>query len=423
MKPEPQSIVPKRKPSMKRLLRASALFNGLLLPGIASVLWVERDSDPPAADGVADGVVAKTPVAAVEETIVVETALPDVSPSLERESAGDLGIPPVPPPTEVDAAASRTLAMDLIAQGWAPEQARAFVIGVLFRQSLEERLDHENEREYWEPISRKERRELRQSHWRRVSAISELLGLQGPGLLDVENNPLPIDKLQAVARIRDDYAQVQLQFAPTEEGIFLPEDLEMRKRIAEEFQRDLEAVLTPEELVEYRLRHSEAAEQLRSELALVDANEAEFRALFELQRARREANPPVGKSSAEAPEAWARYREATEKLDAEMRKQLGEEALQQVERNRNWEYQRLLRLAHRLEIPLEDANRAHDRLQRGIEQQRELLVNRDLSAEDRQEALREIGRELRGELSEILGEEALELYPRHGGGWLNSFPE
>ena len=65
------------------------------------------------------------------------------------------------------------------------------------------------------------------------------------------------------------------------------------RKVEKKYHDELAKILTPEQLFEWDLRHSQTANQIKNnELSVFDPSEAEFRAVFKYQQAMEEINPP-----------------------------------------------------------------------------------------------------------------------------------
>lgn len=105
---------------------------------------------------------------------------------------------------------------------------------------------------------------------------------------------LPEAKISALEKIQQDYNDLrQEMFEQTQRsGATGARDMAaQQKLLQDEQERDIAALLTPEEKLEYELRNSSAAGQVRSQLNGVDVSEQEFRDLFAAQKAYEAANP------------------------------------------------------------------------------------------------------------------------------------
>lgn len=105
---------------------------------------------------------------------------------------------------------------------------------------------------------------------------------------------LPEAKIAALEKIQQDYNDMRQEMFEQQQrgGAVNGRDIAaQQKMLQEEQERDIAALLTPEEKTEYELRTSNTANQVRSQLRGIDVNEQEFRDLFAAQKAYEAANP------------------------------------------------------------------------------------------------------------------------------------
>ncbi|HLP25224.1 MAG TPA: hypothetical protein VK477_06080 [Acidobacteriota bacterium] len=100
-------------------------------------------------------------------------------------------------------------------------------------------------------------------------------------------------KIAALEKIKRDYNELrQGLFAAAPHGIVDARDIAGRQKLLEEEQeRDIAALLTPEEKLELDLHTSNTANQVRGLFREIDINEQEFRSLYAAQKAYEAANP------------------------------------------------------------------------------------------------------------------------------------
>ncbi len=91
------------------------------------------------------------------------------------------------------------------------------------------------------------------------------------------------DKVQQVQAIQRDYDDLAAQIRDRTKGMVLKADREALRLLERERRKDLEAALTPGELLEYDLRTGPTANNVRNRLANFEPTEQEFRALAKLQ--------------------------------------------------------------------------------------------------------------------------------------------
>lgn len=175
-------------------------------------------------------------------------------------------------------------------------------------------------------------------------------------------------------------------------------EVEAQGRLLEaEMQRDIEALLTPEEKAEYDFRRSGDFGFLRSQLRGIEVSEQEFRTLYAAQKAFRATQPgmslePASESQLMAWDDWQKQVRATlgdDRYRAFTAAQLGPSAPQFF--------------AERPAITSAQVQ-ALARLQRTVpfELQKEMLAP-NLTGEERQARLAAVNERVRAQLTEILG--------------------
>lgn len=324
--------------------------------------------------------------------------------------------PALRPPSTSGVEGDVGLIAELKALGWPEDEARTFAIGRLFEEALDIRLGAKRERDYWEGIPRAESRQAVQEGWRLVREMTELIY---DSSLAGDPGPLPPEKMAAIRQVAGDYAFMHRQFDPLGVGISLPEDYEVREKLLAEQRRDIEALLTPDELLEYEMRFSRSANRVRSSFSDIELTEEEFRALVRLQQEHDKAEPIFNPYPDD--ETGQRRMEASERLQLELQALLDEERYQQYRRNCRGEYQELLRLGDRLNLPYETVNQVFDRTEDALRARNDLVTS-GAPYSEWSDPVQRLGDELRTELIELLGEDGLRLYHRHGGRGLSAFP-
>ncbi len=212
--------------------------------------------------------------------------------------------PPPPPPLgeqlRTDDPAELTARLRAI--GLPPSLLNAVVSNRLHR-ALNHRLrDLRNENSedgYWTgtpDLNPDQRRAIIQLQSEIETQLRELLGD------DYRNDPIriaelqrrygPIDpaKLPRLEAIISDYQSLAASYTVT--MFELPGDVETLTLIQQEQQRDLAALLSPSELLEFNVRNDPAAHRLRQSLGVMQPTEAEFRQLLPLWQQMPVGNEP-----------------------------------------------------------------------------------------------------------------------------------
>src|SRR5690606_34161440 len=177
----------------------------------------------------------------------------------------------------------------------------------------------------------------------------------------------------------------------------LAESRETVAMLERERREHLAAILSPEELAHYEIRASATARALRDELRYFEPAESEFRAIFD---ARLRTDPGSAQSA--------------------LRESLGEDRFQAYLRATDENFQRLVDLAERFQLPPQNVLEVHRFTRQIADQQREILNDDTLSEDEKIVALDLLLAEGREIISQQLGTPAYEAYLENGGWWLQS---
>ncbi|HWA24040.1 MAG TPA: hypothetical protein VG734_00085 [Lacunisphaera sp.] len=139
------------------------------------------------------------------------------------------------------------------------------------------------------PETRAKLRELYKEMEAEVRAVlgggPDSLGYAERRMRDQVGGAIPTDKLSQLDAIQRDYSEMAANVLAKGRGLVLKADREQLRLLERERRKDLETVLTPEEIREYDLRASPTANSLRNRLANFEPTEEEFRAIAGLQLA------------------------------------------------------------------------------------------------------------------------------------------
>lgn len=231
---------------------------------------------------------------------------------------------------------------------------------------------------------------------------------------------IPREKVDEIQRLQQDYGELSQEINRAAKGFLLPEDREKLAFLEKEKLADLHELLTPDEFLEYQLRNSPAANQLRNDFRQIELTEEEFRALYALRAAVDEQlgnpDPFLSRKRDQA--------EGRDKAETQLREQyrtvLGEERYAEYLRSREGNYEQLRRLAERLELPKETAANIHH-LQKSTEQKaNEIRRNSKLKPEERNAQLSALATTVKTMVSTALGSRGYEAYLEQGCYWLRN---
>jgi hypothetical protein len=137
---------------------------------------------------------------------------------------------------------------------------------------------------------------------------------------------LPEAKAAALEKIQQDYSELRQDLYTGQRDRPMEDRMAQEKLLREEQQRDIDALLTPAEKLEWEVRTSSAAANVRRQLRDLEVTEQEFRALFAAQRTYEQVTQPAGQPMGPRTlEQQELALEAWEAQQAEQRRVLGDE--------------------------------------------------------------------------------------------------
>jgi hypothetical protein len=191
------------------------------------------------------------------------------------------------------------------------------------------------------------------------------------------------------------------------------------RKIEKKYRAELAKILTPEQLLEWDLRHSQTANQLKNDLSVFDPKEDEFRALFKYQQAMEEINPPRDPDS-DAPRPTKEERQALadkqNAAQADLAALIGTNRVAEYKLEQDYAYRQLIEggVAKESIFKLDDMKREAEKAAKKIRS------DKTLSPEQRSSALAAIREETQASLGGVLDDKMLKRYMNNGGWWLNN---
>jgi hypothetical protein len=245
----------------------------------------------------------------------------------------------------------------------------------------------------------------------------QLLGEDPPRPDDT--NPIPVAKRESVRRISEDYDAMIQQINTESRGTPLASDREKLAFLRAEKEKEIRALLTPEEYAAHDLRTSDVSRQLRWQLGAFNPSEEEFLRIHALMRADPELSRNPDNSYGD--EDWKRRRAAEKNLRDTLRAELGPERYKDYERAKDYGYQQLAQLNKRLNLPPAVINEIHD--QKTTVPAAAIAIakdpSRDLAA--KRAAITQLVADTRRKITDSLGAEAGETYLKRGNlHWLTN---
>lgn len=230
------------------------------------------------------------------------------------------------------------------------------------------------------------------------------------------------EKREELQRLEQDYNELANDLRREARGFMLPSDQEKLKFLEEEKRRDLAAVLSPEELADFEMRRSRTAQNLRWRMTQMDATEAEFRTIFELQKdfdeRFNEYDQYGNRTRTMTQDDWKARAEAEKAMKDQLRGALGAERYAAYLRSQDGDYQQLRNAVKRLELPSDTPDRIYA-LRDEVPRRAGLIADdASLSAEQKRAELKKLAEETRNRVGAVLGAEAAQVYLVNGMQWV-----
>ncbi|MES2693824.1 MAG: hypothetical protein V4773_10155 [Verrucomicrobiota bacterium] len=199
-------------------------------------------------------------------------------------------------------------------------------------------------------------------------------------------------------------------------GTYTPDMQRKIQALEKEHQATLASILPPDQLLEYNIRNSDTAQQLRSNLAAFNPTEEEFRALYKLQSQREPEIYTPNMSQEEIKRMSENQRVLREQIQATLGPVRGAE----YERATDYQYRQASQLVSRLELPADTTNKLWD-VKKDIETRANAL-RRDssLAPAARTQQLAALAQEGTQRVQQLVGTRGVEPYKQYGGNWLQS---
>jgi hypothetical protein len=233
---------------------------------------------------------------------------------------------------------------------------------------------------------------------------------------------LPAETLQSLLKIQKDYNELISEASKTlRNGADRQLTPDERSRIAllkAERNKDILSLLTPEQFEQYELRSSPTAENLRAKLDVFRPSEAEYKAIFRLQRGIDKRLNLDENSDAETKRAAT---EAMKTFSPQIEAALGPDRYADYVQATKPGAGQINRLLIRLDLPLRTATQI-DAVQTDVTQRaKNIRDDNHLSPSERDLRLSALAQEARTKLSNTLGgQRGLEAYSDIKGDWLRA---
>jgi len=230
---------------------------------------------------------------------------------------------------------------------------------------------------------------------------------------------IPKELREQVQDIEQEMSEAKQEIYAKSDGGYDSYQQEDLRKVEKKYHDELAKLLTPDQLLEWDLRHSDTANQLKNELSAFDPNEDEFRALFKYKQAEDTVNPAIDPFS-DPPKLTADDRKAmAEKikaLDAELALSVGADRAKEYKLEQDYGYRSLIDSG----VPKESVFKLDEMKKQAQEAANKIRKDKSLTPEQRTAALTAIRAETQTSLNGLLDDKQVKRYINQGGWWLNN---
>jgi hypothetical protein len=323
----------------------------------------------------------------------------------------------------------KTLPDRLRAAGLSPSLARALIqaqLNEIFNARRRDLIAHAKVNPYW---SQGFKALDKDTMTKFIAMNKERMDLQKELLPDDPNPPflarqqemyggLSPEKTKQVQSINSDYQDLKNQIYNSANGALLPEDMQKLALLDKEQQSDMAAALSPDELLEYQLRNSDTADQMRNSMQAFNPTEDEYRAIFKVQQAfDQQYGANVGAMTAEQREAREAHKgELMDQLQGILTPDRFAEYKQETDPN----FLSVNQTLSRFDLPKTATKQVMD-IQSDITKRAD-AIRQDTSITDADRATRlsALADEAASKATAVVGERGFEAYKQTNGSWLTS---
>jgi hypothetical protein len=198
----------------------------------------------------------------------------------------------------------------------------------------------------------------------------------------------------------------------------LASDKEKLKLLTSERDRDIAALLTPDELADYQMRTSATANNLRNRYGDGIASEDEFKKLYTLQKAFDDQFPIENFNGRVTPEAMKARSDAALQLQTDMRAAVGDDAYAALKRASDPDLRNVDALVSRLNLPADTTDRIAALRDSYAAQSQKIMADTATPYPQRRDQLSALAASAKTDLASALGAEAADAYAQRSQ-WIN----
>ncbi len=262
----------------------------------------------------------------------------------------------------------------------------------------------------------------------KFAVIKELLGIDlvaenrkhdfGAKDWDAKFSFLSEVKRRQLRDLEQKYWDAEHQIYANSPGLTTPEDRTALDTLRRQKKADMDALLTPQEQLEYGLRTSPTAQRLQRDLDAFQPSESEFRSIYQAQTALEEKQSAAPGEGADAPASPAPAVSPEQEFQDQLKSSLGDQRYAEYQRSKDPGYQGLVRIVDRFGLAADVASQVFDLKQSVEAQTRQMQGDTQLTDEQRQAALQSVRSQTETALTGMLGEQGFNVYRDQGGAWL-----
>lgn len=278
------------------------------------------------------------------------------------------------------------------------------------------------------------RAELAQLDQEKSAVLKDLFGVEG--LAEI-NRSSPYARAKSKAKIGyamdfiPDETMAQLNSMEQEFGSKLlkkmasgtsdAQDRSEIRMLREARENQIASMLTPEQKLEYDLRKSPTAANLRLQLDGFDPSEDEFRNIFQIQKKFEDDHGVISGATISPVEVQER-RLAEQDMKNDMRSMLGEDRFQDYLQQTDYDYKSIDKITQRQGLADNVSAQIYQMKSEAEELARGIRLNSGVPIGERQQQLQRIYNETSRSIESIMGQQGAASIQAQGGGrnWLNN---
>ena len=247
-----------------------------------------------------------------------------------------------------------------------------------------------------------------------VAAFGDDLGLRGGDQSQFAF--LPPGKRDALRQINQDYDEMMAKFSAG--GVQLASDKEKLRLLRAERERDIAALLSPDERLAYEMRTSAPGATVRNRYGDAIESEAEFQKIYALQKALDENFPRETVSGRISAETLRARSDAERQLESDLRAAVGDDRYAALRRAADPDLRTIDSLVSRLNLPATTSDRVTSARDSFASESQRINNDASIPFQDRRAQIQELAARAKTDLSRTLGAEAADAYAQ-SSHWMN----